>query len=150
MRKTPKPNVARILYDAYPDSDLLPLNADRDCRDLESLCAKVRSDGFGDPLFRFLVLEIVEGGEGTLEGAIRVVKRARKDMDAVLQAFLCARAEHSEESSKAAQPAGGSTDNHLGIWRCPDCRRAVYRTHRKTAKSGPPSCPGCGRPMQLA
>jgi len=150
MRKTPKPNLARILYDAYPDSDLLPLDPDRDCRDLESLCAKVRSDDFGDPLFRFLVLEIVEGGEGKIDGAIRVVKRARKDVDAVLQALLCARAEHPEESGTVADRAGGPRENHLGTWRCTDCRRAVYRTHRKIAKSGPPRCPGCGRPMQLA
>ena len=150
MRKTPKPNIARILYDAYPDSDLLPLDPDQDCRDLESLCAKVRSEGFGDPLFQFLVTEIIEGGEGRLEGAIRVVKRARKDVDAVLRALIRARAEHVEESPEEADQAGGPHENHLGIWRCPDCRRAVYRTHRKTAKSGPPHCPGCGQPMQLA
>jgi len=150
MRKTPRPNLARILYDAYPESDLLPLEPKQDCRDLESLCAKVRSDDFGDALFQFLVLEIVEGGEGTLEGAIRVLKRARKDVDAVLRALLHARAECPEESRTVADRAGGPHENHLGIWRCTDCRRAVYRTHRKIAKSGPPRCPGCGRPMQLA
>ena len=150
MRKTPRPNIARILYDAYPDSDLLPLDPDRDCRDLESLCAKVCSDDFGDPLFRFLVLEIVEGGEGKIDGAIRVVKRARKDVDAVLQALLCASAERLEESRNVANRAGGPRETHLGIWRCFDCRRAVYRTHRRIARSGPPRCPGCGRPMQLA
>jgi glutathione S-transferase len=149
MRKTPKPNIARILYDAYPDSDLLPVDPDRDCRDLESLCAKVRSEDFGDPLFQFLVTEVVEGGEGTLEGAIRVVKRARKDVDAVLRPLLHARAECPEESGKVADCAGGPRETHLGIWRCSDCRRAVYRTHRKIAKSGPPRCPGCGRAMQL-
>jgi len=150
MRKTPKPNIARILYDAYPESDLLPLEPKQDCRDLESLCAKVRSDDFGDPLFQFLVLEIVEGGEGTLEGAIRVLKRARKDVDAVLQALLCVSVERLEESAKDANRAGGPRETHLGIWRCLDCRRAVYRTHRKIAKSGPPCCPGCGQPMRLA
>jgi len=150
MRKTPSPNIARILYDAYPESDLLPLEPKQDCRDLESLCAKVHSDDLGDPLFQFLVTEIVEGGEGTLEGAIRVVKRARKDVDAVFRALLCARAEHIEESGKVADRAGGPRETHLGIWRCPDCRRAVYRTHRKIARAGPPCCPGCGRPMQLA
>jgi len=150
MRKTPKQNIARILYDAYPESDLLPLDPDQDCRSLQVLYEKVRSTDVGDTLFQFLVLEIVEGGEGMLEGAIRVVKRARKDMDAVFRALLCARAEHLEESAKDANRAGGPRENHLGIWRCLDCRRAVYRTHRKTAKSGPPCCPGCGRPMRLA
>jgi len=150
MRKTPKPNIARILYDAYPDSDLLPLNVDRDCRNLESLCAKVRSDDFGDLLFQFLVTEIGEGGEGTLEGAVQVVERAREDLEAVLQALLSAKAELSEESFKDADRAVGSPENHLRIWRCLACRRAVYRTLRKTAKIGPPLCPGCGRAMQLA
>jgi len=150
MPKTPEPNIARIVYDAYPESDLLPLEPEQDCRDLKSLCEKVRSDDFGDPLFRFLVLEIAEGGEGTLEGAIRVVKRARKDVDAVLQALLCARAERLEEAGKVGTRAGGPRENHLGIWRCRDCRRAVYRTHRKIARAGPPCCPGCGQPMRLA
>jgi rubrerythrin len=150
MRKTPKPNIARILYDAYPDSDLLPLDPDRDCQSLEVLLEKVRSTDVGDTLFEFLVLEIAEGGEGTFEGAIRVVKRARKDVDAVLQALRHARAEHIEEPGKVADRAGGPRETHLGIWRCSDCRRAVYRTRRKIASSGPPRCPGCGRPMQLA
>jgi len=143
-------NLARILYDAYPDSDLLPLDPDRDCRNLQVLLEKVRSTSVGDTLFQFLVTEIVEGGEGTLEGAIRVVTRARKDMDAVFRALLCARAEHIEESPKDADRARRLRGTHLGIWRCADCRRAVYRTHRKTARSGSPRCPGCGRPMQLA
>jgi hypothetical protein len=150
MRKTPGPNLARILYDAYPESDLLPLEPEQDCRNLQVLLEKVRSTDVGDTLFEFLVLEIVEGGEGTLEGAIRVLKRARKDVDAVLQALVCARAEHLEESPKDADRARRLRGTHLGIWRCADCRRAVYRTHRKIAKSGPPCCPGCGRPMQLA
>jgi rubrerythrin len=150
MRKTPKPNVARILYDAYPDSDLLPLDADRDCRNLQVLLEKVRSTGIGDTLFEFLVTEVVEGSEGTLEGAIRVVKRARKDVDAVLQSLVSTRAEHLKESPKDANRTSGPYETHLGIWRCRDCRRAVYRTHRKIAKSGPPPCPGCGQPMQLA
>jgi len=150
MRKTPGPNIARIIYDAYPDSDLLPLDPDRDCRNLQVLLEKVRSTGVGDTLFEFLVTEIVEGGEGKIDGAIRVLKRARKDIDAVLQALVYSRAEHLEESPKDADRARRPRETHLGIWRCSDCRRAVYRTHRKIAKSGPPRCPGCGRPMQLA
>jgi len=77
MRKTPGPNIARIIYDAYPDSDLLPLDPDRDCRSLQLLLEKVRSTDVGDTLFQFLVTEIVEGGEGKIDGAIRVMKRAR-------------------------------------------------------------------------
>jgi hypothetical protein len=91
MIKTQQPNLARIVYDAYPDSDLLPLDPDSDCRDLRTLMHRVWGDGVGDGLFRFLVIEMVEGGEGTLSGAIRVVTRARDDVEAVLQALILAR-----------------------------------------------------------
>ena len=30
-------NIARIVYDAYPHSDLLPIDPDQDCRTLRSL-----------------------------------------------------------------------------------------------------------------
>ena len=91
MIKTPRPNLARIVYEAYPDSDLLPLDPDADCRDLRTLMHRVWGDGVGDSLFRFLVIEMVEGGEGTLNGAIRVITRARDDVEAVLQALIQAR-----------------------------------------------------------
>ena len=91
MIKTQQPNLARLVYDAYPHSDLLPLDPDSDCRDLRTLMQRVWGDGIGDGLFRFLVIEMVEGGEGTLSGAIRVVRRARDDIEAVLQALIQAR-----------------------------------------------------------
>jgi len=91
MIKTQQPNLARIVYEAYPHSDLLPLDPDADCRDLRTLMHRVWGDGIGDGLFRFLVIEMVEGGEGTLRGAIRVVRRARDDVEAVLQALILAR-----------------------------------------------------------
>ena len=91
MIKTQRPNLARIVYEAYPNSDLLPLDPDSDCRDLRTLMHRVWGDGIGDGLFRFLVIEMVEGGEGTLSGAIRVVRRARDDVEAVLQALILAR-----------------------------------------------------------
>jgi hypothetical protein len=94
MIKTQRPNLARIVYEAYPHSDLLPLDPGQDCRDLRTLMHRVLrddiGDGIGDGLFRFLVIEIVEGGEGTLGGAIRVVRRARDDVAAVLQALILA------------------------------------------------------------
>ena len=91
MIKTQRPNLARIVYDAYPHSDLLPLDPETDCHDLPTLMHSVWGDGIGDGLFRFLVIEMVEGGEGTLSGAIRVVRRARDDVEAVLQALIQAR-----------------------------------------------------------
>jgi hypothetical protein len=80
-------NIARIIYDAYPHADLLPIDPERDCRTLHSLLAKVTSDNIGDGLFTFMVVEIVEGGEGTLNGAIRVLEQAKEDVEAVLQAL---------------------------------------------------------------
>ena len=91
MTKNPGPNIARIVYDSYPHRDLLPIDPDTDCRDLRTLMHRVWGDGIGDSLFRFLVVEIIEGGEGTLSGAIRVVRRARDDVEAVLQALILAR-----------------------------------------------------------
>lgn len=83
-----KPNIARIVYDAYPHSDLLPIDPEADCRDLRMLMHRVRDDDIGDSLFRFLVIEIVEGGESKLNGAIRVVTQAWNDINAVLQALI--------------------------------------------------------------
>ena len=76
-------NMARLVYEAYPHSDLLPIDPEQDCRSLESLLARVTGDNIGDSLFRFMVVEIVEGGEGTLDGAIRVLEQARADVEAV-------------------------------------------------------------------
>jgi hypothetical protein len=148
MCKAQEVNIARILYDAYPDNDLLPLDPDRDCRDLEALLEKVRSSSIGDTLFQFLVVETIEGGEGTLDGAVRVIKRARDDVDAVLQALIHARSGRTEEHCRHRNRGPRPTD--LGIWRCRDCRRVLYRSYRQIAECGPPYCPACDREMELA
>jgi hypothetical protein len=83
-------NIARIIYDAYPHSDLLPIDPEQDCQNLQTLLAKVTSENIGDGLFRFIVVEIVEGGEGILDGAIRVMEWAREDVEAILQALQTA------------------------------------------------------------
>ena len=80
-------NIARILYDAYPHADLLPIEPERDCRSLQSLFTRVTHENIGDGLFTFMVVEIVEGGESTLAGAIRVLEQARADVNAVLKAL---------------------------------------------------------------
>ena len=91
MNKTKKEiNIARVIYDAYPHSDLLPIDPERDCRDLRTLLAKVTDENIGDGLFKFMIVEIVEGGESTLYGAIKVIEMARKDVEAVLQALHAA------------------------------------------------------------
>jgi len=83
-------NIAKLLYAAYPHADLLPIDPVNDCCDLDTLWAKVTEYDVGDSLFRFMVVEIVEGGESTLAGAVRVMARARDDVQAVLQALLAA------------------------------------------------------------
>jgi hypothetical protein len=80
-------NIARIVYDAYPHADLLPIDAESECRSLQSLLAKITGENIGDGLFTFMVVEIVEGGEGTLAGAIRVLEQAQADVETVLQAL---------------------------------------------------------------
>ena len=80
-------NIARVIYDAYPHSDLLPIDPERDCCDLQTLLTKVTSENIGDSLFKFTVIEIVEGGESTLDGAIRVMQRSKEDVESVLQAL---------------------------------------------------------------
>ena len=80
-------NIARIVYDAYPHSDLLPIDPEQDCRTLQILLARVTGENIGDGLFKFMVVEIVEGGDSTLCGAIRVLEQARADVEAVLQAL---------------------------------------------------------------
>jgi hypothetical protein len=80
-------NIARIVYDAYPHSDLLPIDPEQDCHTLQTLLAKVTGENIGDGLFKFMVVEIVEGGDSTLCGAIRVLEEARADVEAVLQAL---------------------------------------------------------------
>ena len=80
-------NIARIVYDTYPHADLLAIDAESDCRDLQSLLTRVTAENIGDGLFAFMVVEIVEGGESTLAGAIRVLEQARADTEAVLQAL---------------------------------------------------------------
>ena len=80
-------NIARIIYDAYPHADLLPIEPERDCRNLQTLLARVTGENVGDGLFTFMVVEIVEGGESTLAGAIRVLEQAKADAEAVLQAL---------------------------------------------------------------
>jgi len=82
-----KINIARIVYDAYPHADLLPIDPGRDCSSLQNLLTKVIAENIGDSLFKFLIVEIVEGGESSLDGAIRVLEQAGKDVEAVLEAL---------------------------------------------------------------
>ena len=88
-------NIAKIVYDAYPHSDLLPIDPEQDCRTLRSLLDRVTGENIGDGLFKFMVVEIVEGGDSTLDGAIQVLERAKADVEAVLQSLRGAGADHT-------------------------------------------------------
>ena len=130
MSKRKKPNIARIVYDAYPQSDLLPIDPDKDCTSLQRLLAKVSTEDIGDGLFRFLIIEIIEGGESTLAGAIRVVRQARNDVDAVLQALR--RTKHQPKKK----------------WKCPDCGQVVDCSYEDLAEAGTPYCSDCDVEME--
>ena len=86
-KKEEQINIARIVYDAYPHADLLPIDPEQDCRTLQTLLIRVTGENIGDGLFTFVVVEIVEGGESTLAGAVRVLEQAKTDVEAVLQAL---------------------------------------------------------------
>ena len=88
-------NIARIVYDAYPYADLLPIDAERDCCSLQSLLVRVTGENIGDSLFTFMVVEIIEGGDSNLAGAIRVLEQASVDVEAVLQALRDADADQA-------------------------------------------------------
>jgi len=96
MHKTKEEiNIARIVYDAYPHADLLPIDAEQDCRTLQTLLARVTGENIGDSLFKFMVVEIIEGGESTLNGAIRVLEQSKADVEAVLKALRDAGADQT-------------------------------------------------------
>ena len=130
MPQRKKPNLARIVYDAYPHADLLPVDPERDCRSLKNLMKKVTTDDIGDGLFRFIVVEIVEGGEGTLDGAVRVMEQAKKDVDLVLQALRCLKYQDGQR------------------WQCPDCGRTADCSYDDLAAAGIPYCADCDIEME--
>ena len=88
-------SIARVIYNAYPHADLLPIDPDKDCYSLHDLLSKVTGENIGDGLFKFMVVEIVEGGDSTLDGAIRVMERAKADIEAILQALRAASTGHA-------------------------------------------------------
>jgi len=97
-------NIARVIYDAYPHSDLLPIDAEQDCRDLQTLLTKVTNENIGDSLFKFIIVEIIEGGESTVDGAIRVMERAKEDIEAILQALQTATANQGKQTQGGYNP----------------------------------------------
>lgn len=106
-------NITRIICDAYPHSDLLPIDRDKDCQNMETLLVKVTDENFGDGLFRFIVTEIVEGGERTLDNAIRVTEQAKKDVESVLQALYAA--SHSDSAAELLEACRNITSYTMDL-----------------------------------
>lgn len=131
MPQSRKPNLARLIYQAYPHSDLLAIDPGQDCRSLNTLFKKVRTEALGDSLFRFIIVETVEGGQGTRSGAIRVLLRARQDIETVLHAL-------GHKPKEEARP-----------WQCPECERQVSCTYTQLAQAGSPYCSDCDVEMQV-
>jgi len=132
-------NIARLIYEAYPHADLLPIDPDKDCRNLQALLAKVTNENIGDSLFRFIVVEIVEGGEGTLEGAIRVMERAKEDVEVVLRTLqtkqsclsdYCKAAEYLAEQGRKVFTG----PNQGGVWNAA-CLDACILSHKQDDKA---------------
>jgi hypothetical protein len=87
------PNIARLIFDKYPHSDLLPIDPEFDCPDLATL--RKRAKVCGDPLFLFLVNEIMEGTEGVEEKDLfnrvhDILRRAANDIEKVREGILFA------------------------------------------------------------
>ena len=122
-------NLAQILYNAYPHSDLLPIDPQSDLENLATLRKKVASTNIGDGLFTFLVIELDEGG-GTIDEVIRLLRQARNDVDAVLQVMLV------EKRS-------------LRLWQCPKCHQNAEVSYEDLVIVGNPLCSDCDSEMEL-
>ena len=122
-------NLAKILYEAYPHSDLLPFDPETDLNSLTTLYCKVTSENIGDGLFAFLAIELQESG-GNLDEAIRMLQLARKDVDAVLQALIAEKHNHR-------------------LWQCPRCRKNTEVSYDDLAIIGTPLCGDCDGEMAL-
>ena len=57
--------------------------------------ARVTGENIGDSLFKFMVVEIIEGGDSTLDGAIQVLEQSKADVEAVLKALRDAGADQT-------------------------------------------------------
>jgi hypothetical protein len=131
MPENEKINLARIVFEAYPHSYLLPIDPEQQGRDLKSLQVKVTTKNIGEDLFRFLKMETIEGGPCTLDEKIRLLQQAREDIDVVLQDL------HVK-------------NRHLQKWKCPDCSRVVECSYEDLVEVGNPYCSDCDIEMQLA
>jgi hypothetical protein len=76
-------NIAKTIYESYPDSDLLEIDPETDLEDLDTLYAKI-GPGFGDALFEHIVSEAKEGAEGDVDLTIHLLERSVRDLQSVI------------------------------------------------------------------
>ena len=122
-------NLAQILYDAYPHSDLLPIDPQSDLKDIKTLHRKVASTNIGDGLFAFLAIELDEGS-GNADEAIRLLQQASHDVEEVLQAVITEKQSHR-------------------LWQCRRCRQSSEVSYDDLAVVGTPLCSDCDCEMEL-
>lgn len=80
--------VAETLYDAYPNSDLLPIDPPRPGETIGDFA--VRAEHAGDTLFLFLCREACDGDEVDAAEYLNRLERAIGDIEAVRDAFQAA------------------------------------------------------------
>jgi hypothetical protein len=92
MPETQELNLARLIYDVYPGSDLLPLDPEQDLASLEQLYQRCLDGQLGDTLFRFIVIEIceaaMENGVLDFERAVEAMETAKDQIQAVSDALF--------------------------------------------------------------
>lgn len=87
-------NLAKVIYDSFPDTDMLTIDPKKDLKDMQTLYNAVTSISpaeLGDGLFRFVVVEAMEAGEqadGTVDAFAvrRALERAVEDLQSVISA----------------------------------------------------------------
>jgi hypothetical protein len=94
--------LARWVYDGYPHSDLLPLEPPPEGETLAAWYDRCEAEieGCHDGMFSFLVRELIEGGEGLVEEAGRLLDTVVNDVENVRMSIL----EHADKCDSAKLP----------------------------------------------
>jgi len=96
-------NLARLIYDSYPDGDLLPIKPEVDCRDMDTLLMLARAGELHDGLLAFIVTALDDAvmkhnetpdllaGVAELDSAIKQMRAVRDALqkEALKNSKLC-------------------------------------------------------------
>lgn len=80
-------NIAKLIYDNYPESDLLNIDPEKHLKDLDTLYEYVTNGDCGDSLFKFIVVEAKDGAGGEINQTIQQLYRAVNDCYNVINAL---------------------------------------------------------------